>query len=439
MTILLNETHAIELRSWVDTANDPSSDFPIQNLPFGVFRRVSSNDEFRVGVAIGDSVLDIAMAHAAGAFSGTAAAAAAACSAPFLNDLMLLGEEAWCALRLALSRALRVGSAQQGRLRAALLLQEDVEMGVPARIGDYTDFYASVYHAHAVGSLLRPEQPLFPNYKWVPIAYHGRASSIGVSGMRIPRPRGQVKPPAAEVPSYQPSRRLDYEFELGVFVGTGNRLAEPIPIAEAERSAFGMVILNDWSARDVQGWEYQPLGPFLAKSFATTISPWVVTLEALAPFRVAWSRPEGDPAPLAHLELGDARASAAFDIELECYLRSAKMRDAGIAPQLLSRSNFRHAYWSIGQMITHHTSNGCDLRAGDLLGTGTQSGPTPPEAGSLLELSAGGKKDIELPNGELRKFLEDGDEVVMKAYCARPGAARIGFGDCRASILPARD
>jgi fumarylacetoacetase len=433
----LNETHDPMLRSWLASANHPAGDFPIQNLPFGVFRRKASGEAFRGGVAIGDQVLDLEAAHAAGAFDGAAAKAATACCEPALNEFMAMGTPAWAALRLSLSRALRAGSALEPKLRACLVPQDEAEYAPAAMIGDYTDFYASIHHAAAVGALFRPDQPLLPNYKWLPIAYHGRSSSIGTSRQRFRRPRGQVKAPQAAAPTFAPSARLDYEFEIGVFIGPGNTQGAPIDLAQAEAHVFGLVLLNDWSARDIQAWEYQPLGPFLAKNFATTISPWVVTLEALAPYRTAWTRPAEDPQPLPHLEPGEARNRAAFGILLETYLETGKMRAARAAPALLARTSFRHAYWTIGQLVAHHTSNGCNLRPGDLLGTGTQSGPKPEEAGSLLELSRGGKKPVKLPDAETRAFLEDGDAVILRAHCEREGFARIGFGECAGEVLPA--
>jgi fumarylacetoacetase len=437
MSEALNETHEPRLRAWLASANDPAGDFPIQNLPFGIFRRTASGEAFRGGVAIGDQVLDLAAARAAAVFDGPAAKAANACCEPALNEFMAMGPAAWSALRLSLSRALRAGSALEPKLRACLVPQDECEHALPAAIGDYTDFYSSIHHATAVGALFRPDQPLLPNYKWLPIAYHGRTSSIGVSGQRFHRPRGQLKTPQAATPSFAPSARLDYELELGVFIGRGNAPGVPIGVAAAEDHVFGLVLLNDWSARDVQAWEYQPLGPFLAKNFATTISPWVVTLEALAPYRTAWTRPPEDPQPLAHLDPGAARNHSAFDIHLETFLQTERMRAAGAAPALLAETSFRHAYWTIGQLVAHHASNGCNLRPGDLLGTGTQSGPAPPEAGSLLELSGGGKKPVELPDGEQRTFLEDGDAVILRAHCERQGFARIGFGECAGRVLPA--
>ncbi len=433
----INETHDPALRSWVESANAPGADFPVQNLPFGAFRRAGSNEAFRGGVAIGDDILCLATAHKAGAFSGEAAAAAANCAGPTLNEFMAMGPGAWSALRLALSRALRSGATQADRLRACLVPQAQAEHAVPAAIGDYTDFFASIHHATNVGRLFRPDNPLLPNYKWVPIGYHGRGSSIGVSGQRFPRPQGQKMPPGAEQPVFGPSKRLDYELEMGIYIGAGNALGYPIPIADAERHVFGLALLNDWSARDIQAWEYQPLGPFLAKSFATTVAPWIVTLEALAPYRGEWTRPSADPQPLPYLDSPGTRAQGALDVRIEAWLETAQMRAAGAGPARLSHSSMRHAYWTVGQLVAHHTVNGCNLQPGDLFGSGTLSGPTAGEEGSLLELSVGGKQPVKLPNGETRGFLEDGDSVILRAWCERDGYARIGFGECSGTVLPA--
>ena len=433
----LNETHESTLKSWVESANLLDNDFPIQNLPFGMFRRAGSNEDFRGGVAIGNQILDLGAAHAAGAFDGNASLAAAACSAPTLNAFMALGEEAWSALRLALSRALRPGSPLAGALRNCLVPQAETEYRVPAQIGDYTDFYTSIHHATNIGRLFRPDNPLLPNYKWVPIGYHGRASSIAVSGQKIPRPLGQTMAPAAQAPVLGPSKRLDYEMELGIFIGTGNALGSRIAIDQSESHVFGICLLNDWSARDIQAWEYQPLGPFLSKNFATTISPWIVTLEALAPYRVAWTRPAEDPQPLPYLDAPALRREGAFDIRLEVLLETGKMRAARQAPVRLSLTSYRHAYWSIAQLVTHHTVNGCNLQSGDLLGSGTLSGPTASEAGALIELTVGGKKPVQLPDGESRTFLEDGDAVIMRGWCEKTGASRIGFGELMGTVLPA--
>ena len=434
---LVNETHDPGLRSWVESANAPGADFPMQNLPFGVFRRKGTHEAFRGGVAIGTEILDLGAAHRAGAFSGEAAAAAANCAGTTLNAFMAMGPSAWSALRLALSRSLRAGAPLEDKLRGCLVAQAQAEHALPARIGDYTDFYASVHHATTVGKMFRPDNPLLPNYKWVPIGYHGRASSIGVSGQSFPRPLGQTMPPGAETPTFGPSKRLDYELEVGVYVGVGNAPGDRVPIGAAESHLFGLCLLNDWSARDIQAWEYQPLGPFLAKSFATTVSPWIVTLEALAPHRVEWTRPAGDPQPLPYLDSPEVRAHGAFDVALEAWLETAEMRAAGEPPLRLSRTSFRHAYWTVGQMLAHHTVNGCNLEPGDLFGTGTQSGPEPDEAGSLLELSLGGKTPVKLPNGEVRGFLEDGDTVILRAAAELPGRPRIGFGECRGTVAPA--
>ncbi len=436
-TTMLNETHSPALRSWVASANAAGTDFPIQNLPFAIFRRKASGEAFRGGVAIGDQVVDLAAAAARNVFSGDAARAAEAASAGTLNALMALGPATWSALRLALSRALREGAAQQPALSACLVPMAEVEYALPAQIGDYTDFYTSIHHATHIGKLFRPDNPLLPNYQWIPIGYHGRASSIAVSGQAFHRPRGQLMPPGAEKPTLGPCKRLDIELELGIFIGTGNASGASIAIADAEQHVFGLCLLNDWSARDIQGWEYQPLGPFLAKNFATTISPWVVTLEALAPYRVAFTRPDGDPQPLPYLDSDANRAAGAFDIRLDVTLQTPAMRAAGNAGHTLCATSYRHAYWTIAQMVTHHTVNGCNLQPGDLFGSGTLSGPTLDQAGALIELTEGGKKPIALPNGEQRTFLEDGDAVILRGWCEAPGAARIGFGECRGLVLPA--
>lgn len=430
-------THDPQLRSWVESANRPGCDFPIQNLPLAVFRRSGRGENFRCGVAIGDCVLDLGALDILSPFSGLGAEALAACSEPCLNRLMMLGRRAWVALRRGLSECLREGWPRAAELGNALIPQSAAEYTLPARIGNYTDFYTSIHHATAVGRLFRPDQPLLPNYKWVPIAYHGRASSLDASGREVRRPRGQVLPRGGDRPQLAPSARLDYELEVGVLIGSGNSLGCPIPIAQAEEHVFGLCLLNDWSARDVQSWEYQPLGPFLAKSFATTISPWVVTLEALAPFRLPWTRPAQDPQPLAYLDCEELRAGGALDINLEVAIETAGMRSAGAAPQSLARTNFRHSYWSIAQMVAHHTVNGCNLESGDLLGSGTQSGPAPEEAGSLLELTEGGKRAIRLANGETRTFVQDGDRVILRGWCERPGCVRIGFGEASGRVLAA--
>lgn len=441
--IALNETHDAQLRSWVTSANQPDCDFPIQNLPFAIFRRradTSSANVLRIGVAIGEHILDLPLAHKAGIFlSLRTAEFDHAIASDSLNAFMSLGSATWSAVRLALSRALRAGAAQQSALASALVAQQDAEYALPAQIGDYTDFYTSIYHASAVGQLFRPDNPLLPNYKWVPIGYHGRSSSIGISGQSFHRPIGQTLPPGASTPNFGAAKRIDYEMEVGIFIGTGNPLGTSIPIEQAEQHVFGLCLLNDWSARDIQAWEYQPLGPFLAKNFASTISPWIVTLEALAPYRSAWQRNPEDPQPLPYLQTPTLNDSGAFDLQLEVLIQTSKMRATGTPPQRLSLSNFRHSYWTVSQLITHHTVNGCNLRPGDLLGSGTQSGPTPEEAGSLLELTKGGKQAIPLNNGEQRLFMEDGDTIIMRGWAQKEGLARIGFGQVEGMLLAARE
>ncbi|WP_105258932.1 fumarylacetoacetase [Pseudoalteromonas sp. T1lg88] len=433
----LNETHDINLTSWVSSANDGKTDFPIQNLPFATFRRAGSSEAFRGGVAIGDQVVDLAAVAKLGIFSGLAQEAVEAASQTSLNAFMAMGQAHWSALRLALSQALRTGSKHEQALSDALIAQTEVEYDLPCHIGDYTDFYTSIYHATAVGSLFRPDNPLLPNYKWVPIGYHGRASSIGVSGQTFPRPKGQTKAPDADTPTFGPCKRLDYELELGIYLGKGNELGESIALDDADEHVFGFCLFNDWSARDLQAWEYQPLGPFLAKNFASTVSPWVVTNEALVPYRLAWTRDENEPQPLEYLESAKNREQGALDIQMDVAVETEKMRAEGTPAAKLSQSSFKHSYWTVAQMVAHHTVNGCNFNAGDMLGSGTQSGPEHEEAGSLLELSRGGKESLDLGNGESRKFLEDGDTVIMRGWCEKQGFARIGFGECRATVLPA--
>jgi fumarylacetoacetase len=433
---LLDETHDPRARSWEDSANRIGCEFPIQNLPFAVFRRGDSADEFRGGVAIGDQIVDLAALAKLGMFEGLAARGIQAGAGCSLNALMQLGPPVWSAVRRALFEGLREGSSLQTRLRSCLVPQSAAQYALPAHIGDYTDFYTSIHHATAVGRMMRPDNPLLPNYRWIPIGYHGRSSSIGVSGQTFRRPQGQRLPPGAVQPVVGPSTRLDYELELGVFIGVGNSPGTPIPMADAETHIFGMCLLNDWSARDLQAWEYQPLGPFLAKNFATTISPWIVTLQALAPFRAPFVRPEDAPPPLPYLNSPWNRDAGAIDIRLEVLIQSAAMREAHEPPHRLSSTTFQHAYWTVAQLVAHHTVNGCDLRAGDLLGTGTQSGPTLAEAGSLLELSIGGSEPIQIGR-EQRTFLEDGDSVIFRGWCEKPGLARIGFGTAQGRILPA--
>jgi fumarylacetoacetase len=410
------------MASWVESAEGPETDFPISNLPFGVLA------DGRVVIAIGDQILDLAAAHARGLLSPVIAS---------LPALMAQGPKAWRALRSQVTALLSADTDEGRRARSAaeklLSPMSSAELVLPA-IGDYTDFYASVHHATNVGRLFRPDNPLLPNYKHAPIGYHGRASSLVASGTPIRRPRGQSKLPDADTPVFGPTQSLDYEAEVGFFVGPGNALGAPIPVGEAEDHIFGFCLVNDWSARDFQSWEYQPLGPFLGKSFATTLSPWIVPLDALTPFRVpASARPAGDPSPLPYL---DSRAET-VDLWIEVYLTTERMRDSHHAPLRLSRSNFRDLYWTAAQMLTHHASNGCNLRPGDLLASGTISGATPDSLGCLLELTRRGAAPLALPTGESRSFLADGDEISLRAFCERPGYHRIGFGDCRGIIVPA--
>jgi fumarylacetoacetase len=433
--VQLDETHDARARSWLESANLGGCDFPLQNLPFAVFRRDPA-EAFRGGVAVGDQIIDLAAAAALTMFEPQAAAGIRAGAEPSLNTLMQMGPAVSSAVRRALFEGMRTGSKGRASLERCLVSQHDAHYALPARIGDYTDFYTSIHHATAVGRLMRPDNPLLPNYQWVPIGYHGRSSSIGVSGQTFPRPRGQRLPPGAAQPLVGPSQRLDYELELGVFIGRGNPRGESIPMDEAEAHIFGLCLLNDWSARDLQAWEYQPLGPFLAKNFATTISPWIVTLQALAPFRVPFERPQGAPAPLPYLESAANRTGGAIDIRLDALIESSAMRERREPPHRLSSTTFRHAFWTIAQLVAHHTVNGCDLNPGDLLGTGTQSGPTPGEAGSLLELSAGGSRPIQIGPSETRTFVEDGDTVIFRAWCESTNAARIGFGSAQGQVLP---
>lgn len=431
----LDHTHDAAVHSWVPSAGLPGTDFPIQNLPLGVFRRRGQAGG-SIGIAIGDDILDVRQASASGALGALDAGLADALTHPVLNGLMSLGRAQARALRYAVHALLR---ADAPRRPAELLVRAaEAELSLPAAVGDYTDFYASIHHATNVGTMLRPDQPLLPNYKWVPIGYHGRASSIVASGAPVRRPLGQIKDDAAPVPVLGPTRALDYECEMAAWIGAGNPLGTPVPIGGAEAHLFGLSLLNDWSARDVQRWEYQPLGPFLAKNFATTVSPWVVTAEALEPFRVARTlRPEGDPPPLPYLDAPADRERGGFAVDLEVSLASARMREQGLKPLRVSRCSFTDMYWTLAQLIAHHTSNGCNLRPGDLLGSGTVSGADAESRGCLLERTWRGNEPLQLPGGETRRFLEDGDEVVMRGRCERAGFAGIGFGECRGMVLPA--
>ncbi|CAN5491500.1 fumarylacetoacetase [soil metagenome] len=432
----IDATHDAALTSWVASANIEGAEFPIQNLPFGMVRPRGSTAAFRPGVAIGDRVVDLLAACDAKVLPADVADALRACTPGELNAFMGAGRAVRVALRRALSQALSTGSALEAQLRPCLTDQASCEHALPCRIGDYTDFYTGIHHATTVGKLFRPDNPLLPNYKWVPIGYHGRSSSIGVSGQRFRRPLGQLKG-SPEAPQLGASQRLDYELEVAAFIATPNELGSRVTMADAEEHVFGLALLNDWSARDVQAWEYQPLGPFIAKNFASTVSPWIVTLEALEPFRAPWTRAADDPQPLPYLDSAANRERGGFDMQLEVWLRTDAMRAAGEPATRLMQSNFRDAYWTVAQMVAHHSVGGCNLQPGDLLGSGTQSGPLPGQGGSLLELTQGGREAITLPNGERRTFLQDGDTVVLRARCERAGFRSIGFGDCVGMVMPA--
>ena len=452
MKPLLDETHDPNAESWVESANVAGTDFPIQNLPFGIFRQRDPKGQDvehrtqplrpaspRVGVAIGDRILDVAGVLGYVEDDRARFAVLDCASTGSLNALMSLGVDARRVLRRRLHAVLRqeASESDQRAVWGHLLAQSDVEMLLPATVSDYTDFYASIFHATNVGKLFRPDNPLLPNYKYVPIGYHGRASSLIPSETPVRRPCGQTRDGDAD-PRFGPTKALDYELEVGFYVSGANRLGEAVPIAQAEERIFGVCLVNDWSARDIQAWEYQPLGPFLAKSFATSLSPWVITMEALAPFRArAFARPAADPAPLPYLHDPNDEENGGLDLWLEVSLLSPRMRDAKIGPLILGRSNFRDMYWTMAQMLTHHASNGCNLRAGDLLASGTVSGPEKTARGCLLELTSRGQEPITLPSGEQRKFLEDGDEVILSGFCEREGFRRIGLGTCRGTILPA--
>ncbi|HYL88107.1 MAG TPA: fumarylacetoacetase [Burkholderiales bacterium] len=418
--MMLDETHDPALQSWVESAHAPGCEFPIQNLPFGIFKRKGEKEPARGGVAIGEQILDLAVL---GLRTGAT-----------LNGLAAMGRPAARKLRRELSRALSVKSSQKKRLQKHLVPMKQAELLLPVEIRDYSDFFTGIHHATNMGRILRPDNPLLPNYKWVPIGYHGRASSIVVSGTGIRRPKGQLKPADAPAPAYAATKRLDYEVELGFIAGIGNRLGRPIDVRDAQDHVFGAVLLNDWSARDIQAWEYQPLGPFLAKSFATTISPWIVTMDALEPYRCpAFQRPSDDPQPLPYLLDEHDQREGGLAIELEMLLRTPKMK----TPVRLSHGNFRDSYWTVAQMVAHQTSNGCNLQPGDLLGSGTISGPNPGSRGSMMELTLAGKSPVQLPTGETRSFLEDGDEVIQRGRCVRDGYATIGFGEAKGRIMPA--
>lgn len=436
----LNHTHDAQARSWLASANAPDCDFPIQNLPFAVLRPAGTQQPFRGAVAIGDQALDLAALARIGLLAAPAQAAAQAGAQESLNALMALGPSAWSALRHALFALLhqQASAAEQAALRDCLLPLAQVEYAVPARIGDYTDFYTSLHHARNCMRIMYPDGDATPNFRWMPQAYHGRASSVGVSGQQFRRPLGQSLAPGEQTPVFAPCARLDYELEIATWIGQGNPAGDAVALDAAEAHIFGLSLLNDWSARDIQVWEMQPLGPFNAKNFATTVSPWIVTLEALAPYRLPWNRPATEPQPLAYLESAANRRQGAFDIQLQVTLQSAQATAAGLRGRSITQTSFRHQYWSIAQMLAHHTAGGCNLQVGDLIGSGTISGPSAGEAGALIELTHGGQRPVDIGHGEQRGFLQDGDSVIFQGWCEKPGAARIGFGECRGTVLAAR-
>jgi len=438
----LNHTHDPAVRSWLASANGEGTDFPIQNLPLAVFRRRAGDEAFRGGAAIGDQIVDLAALARLDLLDGDAQRACAACAQPALNDYMAMGGPAWQALRHGLFSLLDQGASERTRhqLAGCLVPQAQAVYALHARIGDYTDFYTSIHHALNTGRQARPDAPLTPNFQWLPIAYHGRASSVrvGQDGFAFRRPMGQAMAPGAAQPTFGPCARLDFELEMGFYVGPGNALGEPIPLTRAEEQIAGMVLLNDWSARDHQFWEMRPLGPFLGKNFCTTVSPWLVSMEALAPFRVPFVRAPSEPQPLPYLDGETNRARGSIDVQLEVCLDTPQHRNRGLAASRITATSFRHQYWTAAQMVTQHTVGGCNLQPGDLVGTGTISGPTPAEAGSLLELSHGGRRPVTLAaTGEQRGFLQDGDTVVLRGWCEQAGARRIGLGECRGTVLPA--
>jgi len=424
-------------KSWISSANEPGCDFPLQNLPFCAFQ--ASDGESHLGIGIGNFILDLKQIANDGLLNELDDNLRHACTEPYLNSLMQHGNEASSKLRHTVMLLLKdaAETPHKKTIEPLLLPRASAVLHKPVQVGSYTDFYASIDHATNVGRLFRPDQPLLPNYKFVPIGYHGRASSLVLSGTPVTRPRGQTKPPSADLPAFGATKQLDYELEVGVYISTGNQLGHPISIESAEQHLFGVSLVNDWSARDIQAWEYQPLGPFLGKSFATSVSPWVVTMDALTPFRIPLaSRPSGDPAPLPYLT-SPAGTAAAIDLKLEVHLSTQTMRDTSQPPVQLSSANLQSLYWSFAQMLTHHTSNGCNLLPGDLIASGTVSGPEEGSQGSLLEISHRGATPFQLPNGETRSFLEDGDEVILRGFCERPGLPRIGLGECRGIIAPA--
>ncbi|WP_428487172.1 fumarylacetoacetase [Rhodopila sp.] len=431
---MIDATHDPGRTSWVETANGHTN-FPIQNLPIGIFSPPGGSA--RGGVAIGDQILDITAALEAELFKGAVRDSAEAASGTTLNKLLAASPLARQALRQRLSDVL---SDPVFRPLGPRLLHDAVAcmMHLPAQVGDFSDFFAGIHHATTGGMINRPDNPLSPNYKYMPVAYHSRASTVRPSGMVVRRPNGQRKPPGQVEPDFGPCRNLDYEMELGVWIGQGNEIGNPIPIADAGRHVVGLCLLNDWSARDIQAWESLPLGPFLSKSLSTSVSPWIVTAEALEPFRIPQPpRPISDPAPLPHLLDPMDQAMGCFDIEFQVLLLTPAMQAAHQAPHRMSVSNASMLYWTVAQMVAHHTSNGCNLLPGDLFGSGTISGTEPGTEGCLLEMTRGGQKSISLPNGETRTYLQDGDEVIFTASCRKPNHVTIGFGECRGVVTPA--
>lgn len=435
----LNQTHDPAARSWLESANAEVTDFPIQNLPFSVFRRRHSDEAFRGAVAIGDQLVDLGAWGSRASLDELTAGAVKACAQPVLNTFFSMGPPAWRALRHALFEALNQHATltQRAAIEACLIPLADVEYGLPAQMGDYTDFYTSIHHATKISKLLGLSG-VSSNFKSIPIGYHGRVSSIGVSGQRFRRPIGQIMLPGQHAPTFSPSLRLDYELELGIYIGQGNPAGESIELDRADDHVFGLCLLNDWSARDIQAWEMQPLGPFLAKNFATTISPWIVTMEALAPYRLPLPRPDADGKPLPYLDSHQNSTAGAIDIQLEVWMETARHRDMNLPASRLSHTSFKHQYWSVAQMVTHHAIGGCNLRPGDLLGSGTISGPEKSEAGAMMELASNATEPVALSTGETRSYVEDGDAIILRGYCQKPGFARIGFGESRGDVLPAK-
>ncbi len=434
----LNHTHDVNALSWVDSAHQHAH-FGLQNLPFASFRVPQTDEEFRVGVAIGDEILDLERLCRAKLVNARTQAILNCASGPQLNALMAMGADAWHLLRQDIFEGLHQQNREWRAWQTCLVPQASAEYQLPSHVGDYTDFYASIHHARRVGALFRPDNPLLPNYQWVPIGYHGRASSLQISEHPVFRPYGQLNSSPDSVPVFSPCQRLDYELELAMYVGSGNLQGYPVTIDDAEAHLFGLGLMNDWSARDIQAWEYQPLGPFLSKSFATSLSPWLVSMEALAPYRCALQRETDSPPSLPYLHSEENQQSGGIDIQLEVRLLTPMMREQQQAPHIIGRSNFAHSFWTAAQMLTHHTSNGCNLCPGDVFASGTMSGPEAGQEGCLLELTQGGKVPLILANGEQRTFLQDGDEIIMSAHCRRDGFADIGFGEVRGIVCPAAE